>query len=269
MITINEQEFKELTDYVKSNYGINLSKKKIMVEGRLSNIIFEKGFKSFGEYFDFLYRNKTGNEMVTLVNRLTTNHTYFMREKSHFQFYRDVVLPYIEKNERSHDVRVWSAGCATGEEPYTLAMLNLDFFALKKEIWNTEILATDISVHALETAQKGNYSAENIGTIPPTWRSCYFKKTQNGYEVADRLRKEVTFRVFNLMEKKFPFRKKFQAIFCRNVMIYFDEETKNRLVQKFYDCTEPGGYLFIGHSEFIDRDLTAYRYIMPAVYRKE
>lgn len=270
MLTIKESEFKELTEYIQSNYGINLTKKKNLIEGRLSNIIIEKGFNNFGKYLDHVLSDRTGNEATILINKLTTNHTFFMREWNHFEYYREHVLPSIISDIKDRDLRIWSAGCSSGEEPYTLAMINQDFFEHDKALWDSKILATDISVKALSTAERGIYPSESLSNMPNAWKLAYFNKTNDGnYGISDSVKKEVVFRVFNLMDDIFPFKRKFHVIFCRNVMIYFDNETKMELVNKFYEHTEPGGYLFIGHSESIGRDYKGYRYIMPAVYKKE
>jgi len=270
MITITDSEFKQLTEYIQGNYGINLTKKRNLIEGRLSNLIVEKGFDGFSDYLSHVFSDDSKQEITSLVNRLTTNHTYFMRETDHFDYFRDKVLPYLRDASHRNDLRVWSAGCSSGEEPYTLAMILADCFAGAKPAWDTKVLATDISVNALETAAKGIYPAEAVQGLPAAWKMNYFRKTgAEDVQVAEKLKKEVIFRLFNLMDPVFPFKNKFHVIFCRNVMIYFDNKTKMELVNKFYQCTEPGGYLFIGHAETITRNETAYRYIMPAVYRKE
>ncbi|AKN31866.1 chemotaxis protein CheR [Clostridium carboxidivorans P7] len=269
MIHIKQDEFKELTDYLKSNYGINLTKKKILIEGRLNNILIEKGFKNFRDYLNFLFNDMSKNELTLLINKLTTNHTFFMREAAHFQYFKNEVLPYLESKVKDRDLRIWSAGCSSGEEPYTLAMILQDYFQGNKAAWDKKVLATDISVNVIHTGERGIYSKESIENIPASWKLNYFNKIDNdNYQVSDKLRKEVIFRIFNLMDEVFPFKKKFHVIFCRNVMIYFDAKTKMELVNKFYKMTEPGGYIFIGHSESISRDETDYRYIMPGVYRK-
>lgn len=269
MISISDGELKELTEYIRANYGIELARKRHLVEGRLGKLISERGFGNFAEYLRFVLSDPTKREMTDLVSRLTTNHTYFMRETRHFDFFRDTVLPYLKAASPQRDLRVWSAGCSSGEEPYTLAMIMADFFGGEKYLWDTKVLATDISVDVLAAAEKGAYAAEAVNSLPAAWRLNYFRQTGPGeFSVTDRLRSEVIFRVFNLMDAVFPFRKKFQVIFCRNVMIYFDAKTKINLVNKFYELTEPGGYLFIGHTETINREHTAYKYVMPAVYRK-
>lgn len=270
MIPINDTDFKRLTEFVKSNYGINLTQKRTLIEGRLSNIILEKGFKSFNEYLNFVFGDKSGEEIIILMNRLTTNHTYFMRESSHFDYLKETVLPYLASSVKSHDLRIWSAGCSSGEEPYTLEIILHDYFSNSVMQWDTQILATDISNRALDIAKKGIYTAEAIKDIPPVWKLNYFEKIDAiNYKISDLIKKDVVFRSFNLMQPVFPFRKQFHVIFCRNVMIYFDGPTKDVLINKFYNVLEPGGYLFIGHSESVNRENSKFKYIMPAVYRKE
>ena len=202
--------------------------------------------------------------------QVSTNHTYFMREEEHFRYFRGVVLPELTGRVRDKDLRIWSAGCSSGEEAYTLAMIIDEFFGKEKLFWDTKILATDISSRVLEEAKKGVYSNDELAVLPSSWRLSYFTAfDKESSIISDRIKNEVIFRRFNLMEKSFPFRKKFHVVFCRNVMIYFDAETKRKLINKFYEITEPGGYLFIGHSESINRNETGYKYVMPALYRKE
>jgi chemotaxis protein methyltransferase CheR len=272
MLNITDREFCRLSEYIKSNYGINLSdKKKALVVGRLQNILVEKNFNSFSEYTDYVMNDKTGDAVRMLISKITTNYTYFMREPEHFDYFKNVALPYwYDKLSNIKDLRIWSAGCSSGEEPYTLSMIIADFFGKDKGLWDTKILATDISTKVLEEAKKGVYSNESLESIPKIWKNLYFNRYDNDNSVVDdSIKREVLFRPFNLMTTTFPFKKKFHVIFCRNVMIYFDAETKRELVNKFYEYTEYGGYLFIGHSESLNREETKYKYIKPAVYRKE
>lgn len=270
MINITENEFKKFADFIKRNYGINLKKEKqTLLVTRLSTVLEQDDYKSFSDYYESLLKDNTGKLLETLVNRITTNHTFFMRENDHFNYFSKVVLPYLRNACIDKDLRVWSAGCSTGEEPYTLQMLIWDYLGSDKLFWNTDILATDLSTKVLEKAIEGIYSNDQIASIPSEWKSKYFKKlNNNNSQVLDKIRKEVIFRRFNLMDNKFPFRKKFHVIFCRNVMIYFDNETTNNLVNKFYDNLETGGYLFIGHSETLSNLNTGFKYVVPAVYRK-
>jgi chemotaxis protein methyltransferase CheR len=271
MLNITDKEFYQLVGYIKENYGIRLcNEKKALTVGRLSNVLLQMNFESFTQYYDYIISDTTGEAANTLINRITTNHTFFMREKEHFVFYKENVLPYFSKTIKDKDIRVWSAGCSTGEEPSTLAMIMDEYFQEEKIWWNTKILATDISSRVLEIARKGKYTNKNISLLPTNWKQNYFNRFDVGNSIlVDKIKNDIIYRKFNLAEYTFPFRKKFHAIFCRNVMIYFDDQTRRNLIQKFYDITEPGGYLFIGHSESINRDETKYKYIMPAVYRKE
>ena len=268
LITLTDQEFNSLVSFVKTKYGINLEKKRVLIEGRLSNMLRERGLTTFRQYMDILFKDTSGAEVTTLLNRITTNHSFFMREKEHFDFLQKTVLPYLERTHPGHDLRIWSAGCSAGQEPYTMAMAIDEYFGPNKSKWDTTILATDISMNVLEKAQRAIYEADNIKDIPEKWRSKYFKRLANGsYQVCDKIRKEVVFRPLNLMEP-FSFRKPFDLIFCRNVMIYFDGPTKEKLIDKYYNVTSKGGYLFIGHSEVINRDTTKYIYLQPAIYQK-
>ncbi|SHH84233.1 chemotaxis protein methyltransferase CheR [Sporobacter termitidis DSM 10068] len=271
MIKITEKEFRQIADYIKANYGIQLKEEKMaLVTGRLHGILTQHDFKSFTEYFEYILRDKTGEAAIELMNKITTNHTFFMREPEHFNYFRDKVLPYLSQEVRSRDLRVWSAGCSTGEEPYTLAMIIDEYFGADKRNWDTKILATDISLKALDAAKQGVYSKREIEPVPPLWKSSYFTPVDaETSAVSDKIKNEVIFRRFNLMNQSFAFKKKFHVIFCRNVMIYFNNDTKHELVGRFYDATEEGGYLFIGHAESLNREQTKYKFIMPAVYRKE
>ncbi|MFT9077824.1 CheR family methyltransferase [Ethanoligenens sp.] len=269
LLTIGQADFERLTGYMRQKYGINLSKKKVLIEGRLSNMITERGFADFHTYLNAVFADGSGQEITTLLNRLTTNHTYFMRESNHFDYFRDTVLPHIESTETARHARVWCAGCSTGEEPYTLQMILKDRFAGRLPAWNTQLLATDISERAMAIAKEGVYPVESVNNMPALWKMRYFEKMEKGMHVKEAVRRDVLFQPFNLMTAIFPFRQKFHVIFCRNVMIYFERDTKIALVNKFYQCLEKGGYLFIGHSESIERGATPFQYVMPAVYRRD
>jgi chemotaxis protein methyltransferase CheR len=259
-----------LTTFIKANYGIHLkAEKEALVIGRLQNVLLQNGFKNFSEYYEYLLADKTGIAVSTLLDKITTNHTYFMREAEHFAYFKEVVLPYLEKKVTDRDIRLWCAGCSSGEEPYTLAMIMDEYFEINKLYWDKKILATDISSKVLEEAKKGVYSNKDIELLPARWKLNYFNKVDTeSSTICDKIKNEVIFRKFNLMETVFPFKKKFHVIFCRNVMIYFDEKTRSNLVNKYGNLLEPGGYLFIGHSEALSRENTSLKYVMPAVYRK-
>lgn len=271
MVEITDKEFVQLAKYIKDNYGINLKEeKKMLVIGRLHTVLSENNFDNFSQYYKYLISDKTGNAVNILVNKITTNHTYFMREKNHFDYLRDKALPSLMNVVKDRDLRMWCAGCSSGEEAYTLAMILDQFCQEQKLWWDKKILATDISDKVLNIARKGVYPKEQIIPLPEVWKMNYLKKFDNdNFVFADKLKSEIIYRKFNLMERVFPFKKKFHVIFCRNVMIYFDMNTKNELINKFYNGLEHGGYLFIGHSESLNGQSTGFKYIMPSVYRKE
>ncbi|MGN1417087.1 MAG: CheR family methyltransferase [Oscillospiraceae bacterium] len=267
MLTLTDEDFRRLVDYMKSNYGINLEKKRVLIEGRLSAIVQNKGFDNFTSYIDYALSDKSGNETITLVNKLTTNHTFFMREPEHFEFLRSTVLPYIEKTVTDKDARIWCAASSTGQEPYTIAMVIDDYFGERRNGWDLKILATDLDTDALKKAKLGVYSEEALSDLPDEWRIKYFNKVDDdSYQVKDRIRNEIVYKKFNLMDP-IKYKKPFDLIICRNVMIYFENDTKNQLIERFYDCTKDGGYLFIGHAENVSKD-TRYKYVKPAIYRK-
>lgn len=267
MITINDKDFIKLVEYLQKNYGINLIKKRTLIESRLNNYLVSKGYSDYSSFLDQALNDS--EEMNQILNRLTTNYSYFMREWDHFQYFYDRVLPELAGTVRDRDLRIWSAGCSTGQEPYTMAMLISDFFGAQKSQWDAKVLATDISLKALDAAKQGVYDEDCLKNVPNGWKKSYFeKRPDGGYEISDAIKKEVIFRRFNLIEEQFPFRRQFHVIFCRNVMIYFNEQTKRALIQKFYESIAPGGYLFIGQSETLEKGETRFKSIMPSIYRK-
>jgi len=269
IILITDSEFQRIVSYVKSRYGIDLSKKKVLVGGRLENYLIRNGYSSYGEYMNMVESNPSGHEAENLINVLTTNHTYFMRESIHFEYLKKIIMPQIKaKASANKEVRIWSAASSTGEEPYTIAMVLFDYFGIEHTLWDTRILATDISTRVLEHAAKGVYLKEQIEPLPNNWKRRFFKQiSEEEFKVKEELKKEVIFRQFNLMDN-FKFKKPFQVVFLRNVMIYFEDDTKYRLIDKIYNYMEPGGYLFIGTTESLDKRKTKFQYIKPSMYKK-
>lgn len=268
---MSEKEFLRICIYMKSRYGIDLNNKKEIVNGRLENYVRGGGWSSYDAYMDAVETDITNNLDKKLVNLLTTNHTYFMREPEHFTFLRQEVLPYLKrKEEHQKDLCIWCAACSSGEEPYTIAMVIQEFLGLEQNSWDTTILATDLSTKVLQQAVSGTYSAEQVESLPETWRRRFFKSSPDRltYEATRELKAQILFRKFNLMDP-FPFKRKMHVIFLRNVMIYFDDRTKRELIQKIYDVMEPGGYLFIGQTETIDRQSTPFQMIRPSIFRKK
>ncbi len=269
MITLNDKEFADLSGYVLSNYGIDLSKKKMLIQGRLSHVVLQKGMHSFDEYIQYVINDKSGMEVQQMLNRLTTNITYFMREKEHFDFVSKVALPELVKKAGGKALRVWSAGCSSGEEPYTLAMILSDYYESCGRKPNFELLASDISHQVLKQALLGVYSEQALKDMPTTWKQKYFVPLDSGdYQVCQAIRDKVTYRIFNLMDP-FHFKAPFEIIFCRNVMIYFEKTKKEELIDKFFQWTSPGGYFFISHSENIGRSNHEFKTVRPSAFFKE
>jgi chemotaxis protein methyltransferase CheR len=273
MMNITDAEFHSIRDLVYNRFGITLSdQKKSLVVGRLQKILRQRGFNTFKQYYDMLVADKTDAAISELANQITTNHTFFFRESDHFDFFKSDILPWMTKEHKAKndkDLRIWCAAASSGEEPYTLIITLLEHFGQDYKNWDCGLLATDVSEKALVAAKRGIYDTTRLQGVSPAVINKYFKKTPEGYAVIDQLKKEVTIRRFNLMNKMLPFKKKFDCIWCRNVMIYFDTPTKHELVNRMYEQTVNGGYLLIGHSETLARDQTKWKYVKPAVYRKE
>lgn len=265
--SISDEDFRKLTNFIKSQYGITLQQKRQLVTSRLSSILSEEGYTNFSDFVNQLLKEKNPQKMEQVLNRLTTNYTFFMRETEHFDFFSKVILPeLVRKYQRKKSLAIWSAGCSSGEEPYNLSMYIKDYLGSQASQWDTRILATDISQKALATAKKGIYEVPD--TIPESWRRRYFQPVDGKrYSVTPEIRNNVIFQTFNLMDP-IRFRTKFDVIFCRNVMIYFDQPTKDALVRRFYDATVPGGYLMISHSENLSKD-APYITVAPSTFQKK
>ena len=269
MISLSEADFHRMYVYIQKHYGIDLSKKKQLIVSRLSNTLAKMGYTDFTRYVDDLVSSRRPEMVTDMLNKLTTNYTYFMREEEHFNYLYQTVLPDLAK-KHAHDkvLSIWSAGCSSGEEPYTISMYLKDFFGCQASAWDTRILATDIAQSLRDTAQHPSYHEESLARVPSSWKHKYFVKNGSGsYTIAPVIRENVIFRPFNLMDS-IQFKRPFDIIFCRNVMIYFDMPTKDALVRRFFQATVPGGYLFIGHSESLSKENCPYNYIVPAIYRR-
>lgn len=267
---MTDEEFLRIYRFIKSRYGIDMERKKEIMQGRLENYLRASGYPSYSAYMNAVESDFTGKLERELVNILTTNHTFFMREFEHFDFLKREVLPQLRKTEADkRDLAIWCGAASTGQEPYMLAMLLKEYFGLEHSLWDTKVLATDVAVEVLQQAAAGRYDKEQIASLPESWKRRFLKPIDGGerYEVTEEIKNEVLFRQFNLMDV-FPFKRKMHIVFLRNVMIYFDKETKRQLIQKVYDVMEPGGYLFIGRTETIDRSSTPFELIQPSIFRK-
>jgi chemotaxis protein methyltransferase CheR len=271
---LTEDDFKAFSQLVRAKAGINLHEgKRELVRARLSRRVRECNFLTFRDYYDYVVSDETGDELIQVLDSISTNLTNFFREPKHFSFMNEKMLPDLvaERQKKGPKrIRIWSAGCSTGEEPYSIAMTVLDF-SQRMVDWDFKILATDISTRVLRSAWEGEYRADRMRDVPVARLRKYFTKgmgNRNGwFRVRDDIRQLVIFRRFNLMEP-FPFKHPLDLIFCRNVMIYFDKATQARLVKKFHGALNAGGYLFIGHSESLTGVDHGFKYVQPTVYRK-
>ena len=266
-LEMSDADFRRLTQFIQETYGIDLTKKRHLITSRLSQSLKTMGYQDFKPFLERVFTKKDPKDLELILNKLTTNYTYFLREKEHFNFFQNTVLPELsQRHQRDRVLPIWSAGCSSGEEPYTLSIYLKEYFGAQSGQWDTRILATDISQQALQKAKDAVY--QKPADMPDAWLQRYFVRNGTGerYTVAPAIRNNVIFRTFNLMDP-IKFRLKFDVIFCRNVMIYFDQDTRNALVRRFYNAMNPGAYLFISHSESLGQN-PLFRMVSPAVYRR-
>lgn len=267
---LSDADFVAIRDILHRIAGIYLTdSKRDLVRLRLARRLRDLGGIDFGQYLEIVRSPDGARELSQMVDLLTTNKTNFFREPIHFDFLRDHLLPELLSEGRP--IRVWSAGCSTGEEAYSLAITILDAVGRRKG-HDIRILGTDISARVIEVARAGVYDADAIDLVPDQIRNQYFRPVvqgdgEEGWEVIPEVRSLVRFARLNLMAP-WPMRGHFDIIFCRNVMLYFDLATRQRLVERLEAQLRPGGYLFIGHSESLGAFEHGLRYIQPAVYRK-
>ena len=276
-LDLNDRDYHEIADFVHKTAGINLLEgKKELVRTRLIKRLRQLRLTDFRAYISHLRKDQTGEEIVMLLDALSTNLTSFFREPQHFQFMTDTFLPRLENRRRaegSRRLRIWSAACSSGEEPYTIAMLVMEKNPYFGQGGDFKILATDISTKVLGMAKEGRYGPERVKSIPPALLAKYFTRIDNGqgerlYQVTSQMREAIAFRRLNLMDP-LPFKHPLDLIFCRNVMIYFDKATISDLVNRYHQILAPGGFLFIGHSESLSGFPHDFKYVAPCIYLKE
>jgi chemotaxis protein methyltransferase CheR len=243
--------------------------KQQLIRARLGKRLRHHGFETLGQYCDYLRRGGDDAEVTHLVDALTTNYTQFLREKDHFEFMVKTALPAMLAGA-TRRFSVWSAACATGEEPYSLAFYLSEHFPSAAG-WDWRILATDISTKALAVGQGGVYPADRLSSVPPEWWKKYFQKGVGKWaghcRIKPDLASRVAFHQINLLGE-YTFQEKFEVIFCRNVMIYFDRPTQEQLVNKLSRHLAPNGYLLIGHSESLNGLNIGLRCLRPSIYQK-
>jgi len=273
-IQMTSDDFGRLSEFIYNELGIKMPDvKRIMLQSRLQKRLLELKMSTFKEYIDYVFspEGKIG-EMIIMIDLVTTNKTDFFREPAHFEFLRRTALPHIYGQIREHGkLKVWSAGCSTGEEPYTLA-ITLQEYLGNRTGHDYEIFATDLSTRVLERAVMAVYSEERAVDIPYEIKRKYFLKSKDPksrtIRVVPELRNKVSFRRLNFMDSQYPVDKDFDIIFCRNVLIYFDRETQQEVINKLASRLKPDGYFFLGHSESITNMDVPLRQVQPTIFRK-
>jgi len=270
LLTITDDEFARISTFIHQRFGIYLPEtKKMLVQGRLNKELKNRGYRSFSDYMRDLERDEHARDLLTLVDRISTNHSFFFREPDHFEFLVDTVLrEYSDAGGSPSDIRIWSAGAAEGQEAYTIAMVLREHFGERVTWKRPVILATDIAVSSLQRGVAGEYAATAIASVPPEYRKYFSEAGPDRVRVSEEIRKMVLFKRLNLNQDGYPFRNRFHTIFCRNVMIYFNKETRSDMAHRFSRYTMPNGYLMIGHSETLGREIADYRYVRPTVYKR-
>ncbi len=270
---LSEKDFQVFSSFIYSQYGIKMPPvKRIMLQGRLLKRIRDLNMNSYSEYKDYFF-SKEGQqkEIFNFLNVVTTNKTNFFREPVHFNFLLDVILPeYTEQNPNSF-FKVWSAGCSSGEEPYTISIILNEFKALKPD-FNFSIQGTDISHNVMNKAARGVYAASNVELIPLDYKKKYFLKSKDRENPTVRvnpvLQKNLTLKYVNLINGSYDVQGSFDVIFCRNVLIYFDRETQEKVITRLSSFLKPGGYFFIGHSESLSGMNVPLEHIKPTIFQK-
>lgn len=275
MHELSKKEFDLFRKLIYEKSGISLNNgKQELVRTRLSKRLRNLNINTFKEYYRLVSEQSNNNELLYMLDAISTNQTSFFREPGHFTFLNETALPHILKEKvkaRDKTFRIWSAGCSTGEEPCSIAITLFEFIENHPE-YDIKILATDISIEVLNIAKKGIYEKSKFENVPIFTLKKYFlrgeKKWTGHYKFKPEPSRIIHFKHFNLMENHFPFSSLFDIIFCRNVMIYFDKETQEALVSKYYSILKQGCYFFIGHSESLTGIKHQFKYVQPTIYTK-
>lgn len=270
---LSDKDFTRLSSFIYDHCGIKITEsKRVMLEARLQKRLKHYSFKSFSQYCDFLFTpDGMEEELVKMIDVVTTNKTDFFREPAHFHYLANHAIPDLVIGKQRRSITAWSAGCSSGEEPYTLAMVLSEAAQMQKS-FSFLILATDISTKVLDRAKLAVYDTERISAIPLEFKRKYLLKSKNPlkplYRIVPELRQSVKFRRLNFMDNDFGFREPMDIIFCRNVIIYFDKTTQEKLLNRFCHYLSPSGYLFLGHSEtLLGMDVPLVQ-VAPTVYKK-
>ncbi len=272
---LTDDEFTKFSDLIYKTSGIHLSfVKKELVHARLGKIIRQRNITSYKDYYRLVVADKSGQELIKLLDAISTNQTFFFRENDHFVILKDEMLPeIIQKNKMANhnEISIWSAGCSSGEEPYSIALIFKEYFNHLQN-WNFTILATDISTSMLEKAENGIYHESEFAQVSNYLIKKFFQYGTGKWSSYLRIKKDlkdlIHFTRYNLLDDTTA-SDQFDVIFCRNVMIYFDPETREKVIDKFYRALRPKSYLITGHSESLFNIKHRFKYIKPTLYKKE
>lgn len=274
---LKDNQFREFRDYIYEKSGLFFADhKKYLLENRITKRIDILHLKDYEEYMYLLkYGSNKLEELGKLFDAITTNETYFFRNEPQLKAFREIIIPHlVEKlsGNFNNRAKIWSAGCSSGEEPYTLSIIfQEEAFKGKKVPY--EILASDISREILDRAKKGIYGKYAMRNITNAQLVSFFSQVGNEYKIKESISRPISHKIINLAElHSYPLTSKFDLIFCRNVLIYFDAEGKKNVIKKFYDLLNPGGYLFIGHSESLHGISDSFKLVhfeRALAYRKE
>jgi chemotaxis protein methyltransferase CheR len=265
---LSDAEFSKLSKFIFSQYGIKMPpEKRIMLQSRLQKRLRALKIYSFKEYIDYAFSNQGNDEIIHMMDVVSTNKTDFYREPAHFDYLRQTILPSILEEKKF--VKIWSAGCSSGQEVYTLA-IELSEFAAKNQGFDFSILGTDISTLMLNKAFTAIYNEDMVSMIPIEIKKKYLlkskEKTKKLIRINTLLRNKAKFQRINFMDDHYPVNDQFDIIFCRNVLIYFDRETQERVINKLCNYLRPDGYFFLGHSESITNINVPLKQLKPTVY---
>lgn len=274
-ITLLNKEFSRLSDFIYQECGIKMPPvKKILLESRLQKRLKTLHLDTFREYCDYLMSSDGKiQELPSFIDRITTNKTDFFRNPAHFEYFSKIILPEFIKKRRGNELKIWSAGCSTGEEPYSIIMA-IEEFKEKNKVssFDYSILATDISKKVLMAAKRAVYTESQVSVIPLAMKKKYLLKSKNRQKqlvkIIPELRKYVHYDFFNLVKSQYDLNTTFDIIFCRNVLIYFDKKTQNLILNSLTNLLRPGGYLYLGHSESILETDLVLDTVAPTVYKK-
>lgn len=266
--SITDEEFSQFKTLLYDESGITLSEhKKTLLVSRLTKRLRKLELKSFTEYYNYVVHGVNGGEeFVQMLDLLSTNKTDFFREPKHFEFLAQTIVPELASQRK---IRIWSSACSSGEEPYSIAITLCEAMGAKK--WDCKILASDLSTRVLSHAANGIYEKDRVKDLDSARLRRFFLKGKKGDKVKAKkeIAQMIAFKRINLMNDDYPIKSALDLIFCRNVMIYFDKETQERLVNNFYRYLKPNGYLFIGHSESLQWLDTPFVPIAPTIYQKK